>query len=276
MLLENIKPSPALAEFISCYRIADFVFSADEAIPSKAYPPRPQECLQFFPRDKETVYYDKDFYTQSASGCVITGQHTVVSHRHVGMNFLTVVAVFKPGMLYSLTGIPASGLVNYYIDAENILGKGIILVNEQLYHAVSYNEMLAILEKYLLELINKSKKKQHIINAIAQQMLRRDNKESIDYFIKEACLCQRQFDRKFKEYIGINPKLYARIVRFDNVFRMKNRFPYRDWLTTALHCGYYDYQHLAKEYKDFTGCTPNEFFNLEVKAPERFFGDVES
>ena len=68
MLLENIKPSPELAEFISCYRIADFVFSAHEAIPSKAYPPRPQECLQFFPRDAETVSYNKGSYFQSKSG----------------------------------------------------------------------------------------------------------------------------------------------------------------------------------------------------------------
>ncbi len=86
----------------------------------------------------------------------------------------------------------------------------------------------------------------------------------------------RQFERKFNEHMGVSPKLYARIIRFDYVFRLKNRHPEKDWLSIALECGYHDYQHLAKEYKEFTGCTPTEFFALDQKAPERFFGDVET
>lgn len=277
MILDNIKPSPALAEFVSCFRIADFVFPSNEIIPPKAYPPRPQECLEFFPRDAEQHSYDNGFYFESKSKCVITGQHTLMRlRRQVDIDFLTVMVVFKPGKLFALTGAPASELVNCYEDAENFLGKEVTLINEQLYHAKSYHEMFAIVEKYLLVLINKSKKKQHVISSVAQQMLCYDDKVSIDYFIKEACICQRQFDRKFKEYIGINPKLYSRIARFDNAFRMKNRFPNKDWLTIAIHCGYYDYQHLVKEYKDLTGLTPNEFYLLDTKGPERFFGDVET
>ncbi|WP_300597371.1 helix-turn-helix domain-containing protein [Niabella sp.] len=275
MLLENIKPSPALADFISCYRIAEFVFSSEETPPYKAYPPRPQECLQFFPRDLESVSYNHTVDFKVKSGCVITGQHTQVNYRHIGKNFLTVLVVFKPGMLYRLTGVPASELINHYFDAKDILQKEIVLINEQLHDAVSYKEMLVIIEKYLLTLVNRSKQQTHIVSEIAQQMLDAENKAPIDYFMKEACLCRRQFDRKFREWMGINPKLYGRIARFDQAFRMKNRYVYKDWLTIAVHCGYYDYQHLSKEYKDFTGLTPNDFLSLETKAPERFFGDVE-
>ena len=56
---------------------------------------------------------------------------------------------------------------------------------------------------------------------------------------------------------------------------MKNRHPERDWLTIALHCGYYDYQHLAKDYKEFTGYTPSAFADIENNAPERSFGEIE-
>lgn len=75
--------------------------------------------------------------------------------------------------------------------------------------------------------------------------------------------------------MGVSPKLYARIIRFDQAFRMRNRYPQLDWLSIAIYCGYHDYQHLVKDYKDFTGCTPNEFYALEQLAPERFFGDVD-
>jgi AraC-like DNA-binding protein len=56
---------------------------------------------------------------------------------------------------------------------------------------------------------------------------------------------------------------------------MKNRSPQKDWLSIALHCGYYDYQHLVKDYKEFTGYTPAQFFAIDNQAPERMLGDVE-
>jgi AraC-like DNA-binding protein len=71
------------------------------------------------------------------------------------------------------------------------------------------------------------------------------------------------------------PKQFLQISRFDKAFRMKNRFPGRDWLSVALHCGYYDYQHLVKDYKEFTGYTPTQFFAIDNHAPERILGDVE-
>jgi AraC-like DNA-binding protein len=66
------------------------------------------------------------------------------------------------------------------------------------------------------------------------------------------------------------------MARFDKAFRMKNRFPDRDWLSIALHCGYYDYQHLVKSYKEFTGYTPVQFFAIDNHAPERILGHAET
>jgi AraC-like DNA-binding protein len=71
------------------------------------------------------------------------------------------------------------------------------------------------------------------------------------------------------------PKQFLQMARFDRAFRMKNRFPQKDWLSVALHCGYYDYQHLVKDYKEFTGYTPPQFFAIDNAAPERSLGDVE-
>jgi AraC-like DNA-binding protein len=57
---------------------------------------------------------------------------------------------------------------------------------------------------------------------------------------------------------------------------MKNRYPDKDWLSIAIHCGYYDYQHLVKDYKEFTGYTPPQFFSIDNGSPERAFGDAET
>mgnify|MGYP006149180791 FL=1 len=57
MVLLEFPPSPILKEFVRTFRIVDFVFSANQAIPYKPYPPKPEHCLSFYPRDTETVKY---------------------------------------------------------------------------------------------------------------------------------------------------------------------------------------------------------------------------
>jgi transcriptional regulator GlxA family with amidase domain len=79
---------------------------------------------------------------------------------------------------------------------------------------------------------------------------------SIDSLAAAACLSARQFERSFVERVGMGPKLYSRIVRFDRAFRLKEREPAADWLSVALACGYYDYRHLVRDFRDFAGVTP--------------------
>ena len=50
--------------------------------------------------------------------------------------------------------------------------------------------------------------------------------------------------------------MFARIVRFSTAFNLKDDCPGRDWLSTAVAYGYYDYQHLAKDCRALTGCLP--------------------
>lgn len=275
MFLDNIIPSHDLSACIRLYRIVDLVFSDKQSLPFKAYPPHPQDCLQFYPKDTETVTHNESSVPYSGKKSVITGQFTSVTNRYVGRNFLTLQVVFQPGALHRLTGVPAFELNNCYLDAHLILGKDISYVNEQLFYAAGYKEMIQIVEQFLRGLVRKAGIEAHALDKIGWLMLSNEAGKSLDWFAKEACLCHRQFDRKFKERIGVNPKLFTRIIRFHAAYRMKNRYPAKDWLTIALHCGYYDYQHLVRDYKEFTGSTPTEFSEIENKAPERFFGDAE-
>ena len=275
MLLNEIKPSPFLTEFIRLYRIVDFNFPDITAIPFKVYPPRPEHCLQFYPKDTETVKYPDNNIVVSNRKSTIIGQHTIVNHRYVGREFLVFQVVFQPGALYRITGITSIEITNTYLDAADILGNSTRLVNEKLYDARSYAEMVQVIEQFLSGLLKRCCKQVHPLDVISRYMTNQAEHYSVDRYIKEACLCHRQFDRKFMERIGIPPKQYLQVVRFDKAFRMKNRCANKDWLTVALHCGYYDYQHLVKDYKEFTGCTPKQFLEIENAAPERSFGEAE-
>ena len=134
--------------------------------------------------------------------------------------------------------------------------------------------MVAVGESFLLELVNKSNKDLHRIDVAAKMLLYNTQPFSLDWLANEACLSGKQFERKFYEHNGVSPSLFRRIVRFDKAFRMKNSHPTEDWLSIALECGYYDYQHLVRDYKTFTGLTPPAFFLLD--NPEKTFGLHES
>jgi len=75
----------------------------------------------------------------------------------------------------------------------------------------------------------------------------------------EVCLCQRHFERKFKSTIGVSPKMFAKIFRFKHALQSMVKYPKKDFLAIAIDCGYYDYTHLAKDFKTLSGDTPADF-----------------
>jgi AraC-like DNA-binding protein len=220
------------------------------------------------------VHYSDGRVMPSVKAALI-GQQNIVSYRHVGKEFLLIQVVFQPGGLYRMTGIPTIDLKNQYFDAAAVLGNEIKMVNEHLANIEDFPKMLPVVEEFLLSLARKSTYKIRPVDKVGMVMLENVNRYSLDWLARESCLSSKQLERNFNERIGINPKYFARIIKFDKAFRMKNAFPDRDWLSIAIDCGYYDYQHLVRDYKEFTGMTPVNFYLQEMKSPERKFGIAE-
>lgn len=276
MLLKDFIPAPEVREFVQLYRIVHLQFDRNQAIPPKAYPPRPEHCLAFYPFETETVQYATSGKLIRHIPVVLYGQFTEVTQRMIGHKFLVFQIIFYPGALYRLTGIPASELNNQYLDAGAVFSAELNNVNEKLFQATGYPEMIGVANQFVSRLIRKQKKPRLLTDNAWQLLLTGRAKYSLDRLAREACLSTKQFERRFKERTGVNPKIYERIIRFDRAFRLKNSRPAYDWLRIAVECGYHDYQHLVKDYKDFTGLTPPAFHEIENNAPERKLGLSES
>ncbi len=275
MFLQEIIPHPRLAGFIRVYKIIRFSFPSGIQVPVKAYTPRPEHCIQFFPAGGNSIRYEGAADTITPPHAAIIGQHTVINHRQPSNHFFSVQVIFKPGALQRWLGMPSTALTNSVIDAEAILGKEIAIVNEQLYFAESQPALIAVLEDYLFSKLKNLQACHHAVSTVAELMLHQEDK-TLDWFVQQACLSHRQFDRRFYESTGVGPKEYMKLIRFDKAFRMKNRYPQKDWLSIALHCGYHDYPHLSKTYKEFTGHSPAAFFAIDNQAPERALGEAET
>ncbi len=270
-------PCPALREYVRLLQLVGCEFPADwPVLPVKAYWPRAENCLSFFPKDPEKVTYGFDGTPLESPRSRVYGQHSIVTNRHVGRDFMVVQVQFQPGALFRLTGIPAQELTNAFVDAEAVFGLELRRVNERLSYTRHPGDMVKVVEAFLLHLVRHTKKPVRPIDRVSHFLLQSPSVASLDWLADQACLSQRQFYRQFVERAGVSPKLYARIARFENAMKLKNAQPANDWLSVAIELGYYDYQHLVRDFKEFTRLTPNEFLLADAKSPERAFGVVET
>lgn len=239
----------------------------------KAYRPRIEHCLQFTPFDCEEVSYPDG--RKHSYKIAVFGQQTALTQRKVGERFLNFQIVFQPGVLNTIFKIPMDELSDTYTDAQLFFGSCLQDVNEQIALCNNYSAMIAIIETFLITVIKSKRTDPHPVNRIAQYLLENTSTQKMEWFAGQANLSYRQFDRAFKSNTGIAPKDFRKLIQLDYAYLQKNRFPNKDWLSIALESGFYDYQHLSRNYQRFIGYLPTEFYKVELKAPERFFGDFE-
>ncbi|WP_231569738.1 helix-turn-helix domain-containing protein [Hymenobacter sp. APR13] len=271
-------PSPGLRDYVRQLQIVGCHFPAEMTqLPVKAYWPRAENCLSFFPRDPEQVAQGLSGPLQTSPACRLAGQPTLLTSRHVGRDFLVLQVVFQPGALHRLTGLPLAELNDTLLDAETVFAGEIRQVSEQLRNTRHYPDMIPVVEAFLARLIRRARPDYRpAFHKATEYLLCHPGQTSLDWLAGQACMSGRQFHRQFVERQGISPKLFARIARFGQAMRLKNAQPLTDWLSVALAVGYHDYQHLARDFRQFTGLSPNAFLLHEGQAPERVFGQAET
>ncbi|HRH48293.1 MAG TPA: AraC family transcriptional regulator [Panacibacter sp.] len=276
MVLQEYKPSLMLSDFVRTFRLVNFEYKLDGSLPAKAYPPKAEHCLSFYARDYETVEYQNSKTKTGNLSTVLFGQQTEVTRRFVGNNFLLIQVVFKPGALYRITGIPSNHLTNQYIDAETVFSKEIKTVNNKINECKSFLQMIAAVESFLM---NEIKQKSYAVNALdiaTSSLFSTGVIPTVDVLAKNSFQSTRNFERHFSQRMGVSPKFFLKVFRFENAFRMKNINPKLDWLSIALNCGFYDHQHLVKDYKNLTGFSPNHFHEIDDNGPDRVFGEIDT
>jgi AraC-like DNA-binding protein len=274
MLLKDFPPDIGLRDLVRCFRIVDFKFDKGTAIPAKAYPPKPENILHFFIKGRFGISRSPNNIDYQPP-ILLIGQRTAVTTQFTDAEFLNFQIVFQPSAIFQLTGLPGVEFTDRFINGEDIFGRDIRDIYDQLCAAQTSSEMMRIASHYVQRLTRSSKMESHLIDKLTSLITEKSEKMSLGWLAKESCLCGKQFERKFRERTGVNPKAYLRISRFNKAYNTKNRYPGLDWLSIADKCGYHDYQHLVKDYKNFTSLTPTAFHILEASSPEYTLGLTE-
>ncbi|HEY0771302.1 MAG TPA: DUF6597 domain-containing transcriptional factor, partial [Sphingobacteriaceae bacterium] len=194
MLLKDFLPDPENREFVRLFRIIHLTLDKHAGEKVKAYPPRPEHVVSFFPKEMEVAEYNGSKKTKLS--CVITGQHDKPFNRAIQNEFLCLQTVFQPAALFRITGIHAHEFNNQYLDAELVFGKTVESVNDQLFHAKTYDEVLCIGNAFAKRL--RHKKAATSIDRVGQLLLSSEGNISLDWLAKESSLSIKQFERNFR------------------------------------------------------------------------------
>jgi methylphosphotriester-DNA--protein-cysteine methyltransferase len=80
----------------------------------------------------------------------------------------------------------------------------------------------------------------------------------------------RQFERRFHNVVGLPPRLFCRIRRFNSVLRVLGQQS-PNWVDTAIACGYYDQAHLIRDCKNLSGDTPAILVAQDADLARHFY-----
>ncbi|MDO7877707.1 helix-turn-helix domain-containing protein [Hymenobacter sp. ASUV-10] len=263
MVFRLVPPAPALRPFVQHYLLVH-VRHADQAV--KPMPPAPQQCLYFYPRGQMRTFHYGQGQDIAMPASIVVGPQVSRVDLHFAPDHLMVCAAFWPGGLHRLLGVPVRELFDFSVESRALLGPGIGEVEARLAETTDYAAMLAIVESYLLRALRRLPgRPERPLDRLLPTLLPSGRTTApLEHLAADACLSPRQFERNFVEQVGLAPKLYARIVRFDQAFRLKEQQPDLDWLAVAIHCGYFDYRHLVRDFKEFAGVTPPQLLAAEV------------
>lgn len=272
VIFKDILPSPVLQEQVRKYQVFRFVFDKDIVPPVKFHAPRPEHSITFYLRDPQKFSFCNTGNIVTYPSCIINGMYTVPILRYGGSDFWAIKVVLQPTTLFQLLKTHLREFTNSFINAEDVFGNVVLRVREQLRESENLNEMIIVIEEFLKRVMKKNSKPDHPFDKAICLTMNMENAVSIKWLTNQSCMSTRHFIRKFEERIGISAKTFQRIARFDKTFRSKNAHPELNWKSIAFEKGYYDYQHLVRDFKEFTFHAPPAFYEIDKKSPERYFG----
>lgn len=259
---KTFSPPPTLQSLIREIQIFHINWQEEQNLPGPFITclANTEQNLYFFVRDCIKVV-PAEHVEIPVPPVIITGPKNKPSGLLYGHDHLMIKIAFYPTGTYRLLGIHMQQTVNTGLDASIFWGEEILPVLTELRGTESYDEMAEIVSKFLESKFDDQCRPHEAIDDVAIEMLDPTNCDrSLEKWASLSCLSYRQFERNFMTRVGISPKLFLRIVRFEYAMKIKNNTGEKSWLDIALQSGYTDSSHLLKEFKTFAEFPPSRFY----------------
>ena len=268
-MLQKYLPSKLLRNYVRGYRVRMEVIQLETVF--RPLPARVDQFIEFYLRDPyNLINHESGTVTQSAPVMVVGPHNRRKTDLRLAGNYKIFTIHFQPAGFYRLFGIPMRELINSGWNAVDIIGNQVLEIHEQMCELSTAGEMIAIVESFLLRKLLSAGKPFHPVQTAAATILKQEGQIEINTLIKDCNLSLRQLERKFVEQIGIPPKLYARIARFNRALKLKQEDPDLNWTDITYELNYFDQMHLIKDFRELSNDTPSNLFRLLADIPGVF------
>jgi AraC-like DNA-binding protein len=112
----------------------------------------------------------------------------------------------------------------------------------------------------LIEQLVRAPDRDPAIDFAVEAFSSRDAAWTVGDVIAELGLSAKSFIKRFSERVGITPKRFARVQRFQHVLTDLEGKSEVSWTEVAHRVGYYDQAHFTHDFRAFAGITPSEYF----------------
>lgn len=183
----------------------------------------------------------------------------IVSTHENGIDIIGVK--FKPLGISKITGINMEHLADQIIAAEDIWGNELELLCDAMQSAATLEQTLSVLEDFLIDKYLRTNLHYRVDDAKHALQLINESKGpiAIKTLQEQTNTSRKTLERAFIHYLGIHPKLYTRIVRFNTAKELLDSTDMTNTTPLALDCGFYDSSHFISEFKTFAGVTPTAY-----------------
>ena len=172
---------------------------------------------------------------------------------------------FKPGGAYPFLPMPTSELHNAVVALDDLWGATAASLREHLLEATTTDAKFHILEQTLLEQARRPLARHRAVAYALDELQRERHARSISDVTDETGLSARRFIQVFSEEVGLTPKLFCRVRRFQQVLSLIHTAAQINWADVAVRCGYFDQAHFIHDFQAFSGINPTTY--LAHKTP---------
>lgn len=179
-------------------------------------------------------------------------------HLHGSLNSFAIM--LRPDALQRLFGLPTGEITDRSFEAESVLGTDVSRFGQILGEATSFEARVCLANQWLFRQSLQAGGVDPISEA-ANRMILAGGRVDLLALAETVGLSSRQFTRRFVQQVGMRPKLFARIARFEAALEYKARLAAKSWTAVAHQFGYYDQMHMVHDFAEFACATPGETLN---------------
>jgi AraC-like DNA-binding protein len=171
----------------------------------------------------------------------------------------TVLVFFKDAGASQFFKEPLHEIFRESVSLDNfILRSELLCVEDQLAEANTDAKRIATVEQFLIKRMT-NVMPDKIVMAALSLIYKNKGNIRIKELTDQLYISQSPLEKRFRQVIGASPKKFASIVRFKNIIQ---QYDTATSLTSlGYEAGFYDQAHFIKEFKTFTGDTPENFFS---------------